>query len=90
MTRRPAHGRSATVLVYRPWIRSEGCSQSGQAAHGRREVIWSTTSVDVVRIDEMIMSTGKENKRETVSTPSIDEILLATWRRHNSSMGVYQ
>src|SRR5438876_7938812 len=53
MTRRPAHGRSATVLAYRPWTRSEGCSQSGQVAQGRREVIWSTTSVDVVRIDEM-------------------------------------
>jgi hypothetical protein len=90
MTRRPAHGRSATVLAYRPWTRSEGCSQSGQVAQGRREAIWSTTSVVVVRIDEMMMSSGKENKREAVSTTSIDGALLATWLCHNSSMGVYQ
>jgi hypothetical protein len=48
----------------------------------------STTSVVVARTDEMAISSGNENKREAVSTSSIDETLLAMWQRHNSSMAV--
>jgi hypothetical protein len=50
----------------------------------------STTSVLVARTDEMTIASGKENRREAVSKSPIDETLLATWRCHNSSMGIYQ
>lgn len=89
-TRRPAQGRSATVLPYCPCTRSEGCWQRGQAALRRRQAICNTTSVVVARTDEMTMSSGKQNKREAASNSPIDETLLASWRRHNSSMEVYQ
>jgi len=38
----------------------------------------------------MKMPSGREKKREAVSKSPIDETLLATWQRHNSSMEVYQ
>src|SRR5258708_2519202 len=50
----------------------------------------TTNSVVVARTDEMKMPSGRENKREAVSKSLIDEALLATWQRHNSSMAVYQ
>src|SRR5437879_596982 len=50
----------------------------------------TTNSVVVARTDEMKMSSGRERKREAVSKSPIDETLLATWQRHNSSIGVYQ
>src|SRR5437868_15036671 len=50
----------------------------------------TTNSVVVARTDETKMSSGRERKREAMSKSPIDETLLATWQRHNSSMGVYQ
>ena len=46
----------------------------------------STTSVVVERTDETQIPSGSENKREIVSNSPIDEILLAIWQHHNSSM----
>jgi len=75
MTRRPAQGRSATVLPECPCTRSEGGFQRGQAAQKRRQAICTTNSLVVVRTDETTMLSGRENKREAVSKSPIDEIL---------------
>jgi hypothetical protein len=48
----------------------------------------TTKSVVVARTDEMKMPSGRANKREAMSKSLIDETLLATWQRHNSSMAV--
>src|SRR5258706_14331250 len=50
----------------------------------------TTKSVVVARTDEMKMPSGREKKREAMSKSPIDETLLATWQRHDSSRAVYQ